>query len=218
MRKTQGHLSGKTALYASAFFFILLILLQAAWAFDEGALRCERQASPLAAGNMARWDELCGFSGAGSESAWACPRCGARDNPAWVRRCRCCTYGRHNPEAYLFRPVKKGCITGRFTRSHPAIDFGVPEGTPVFAAEDGIVVGASSDRWAGKVLKIEHTDGVQTLYGHLGRILVPLDGCVKRGDVIAQSGNTGFTTGPHLHFEVFFQGKQDNPLSYLAPW
>jgi hypothetical protein len=169
--------------------------------------------------DSARQDELCMWWGYDGEDIWSCPRCGARDNIALVDRCMQCGYARSNPEGYLLCPIGSACITNSFSNRHRAIDFGIPEGTSVFAADDGIVIGVlENDRWEGNVLKVRHGDGLETRYGHLLEILVPLDGYVRMGEVIALSGNTGASTGPHLHFEVYQDGEADNPLYYLGPW
>lgn len=148
---------------------------------------------------------------------WACPWCGARDNAPWTATCLGCGYPVCNPGGFLFRPVETDMITGAYSSAHRAVDFGAPEGSPVSAAEDGVVVDARSDRWAGNVVRMVHEDGCQTLYGHLQEIGVAPGSFVRRGAVIARSGRTGTATGPHLHFEVLVRGVQVNPLPYLAP-
>lgn len=85
---------------------------------------------------------------------------------------------------------------------HTGLDFAVPIGTPVKAANSGKVVMAGGGGDAGNVVMIKHTDGHWTNYQHLSKIGVKVGQNVKTGDVIGQSGNTGFSTGPHLHFSV----------------
>ncbi len=97
-----------------------------------------------------------------------------------------------NPEAYA-----------RFGQSgHNGLDFAIPEGTPVMAAADGIVDRAMFDPGGyGNYVRVYH-GGYSTLYGHLSRASVTIGNKVKAGDVIGYSGNTGNSTGPHLHFEL----------------
>ncbi len=92
---------------------------------------------------------------------------------------------------------------------HNGIDFGIPIGTPVFAAEDGTVLySANEDAYCprgayGKFVEIKHNNGLTTLYGHLSKYIVSAGQAVKRGQVIGYSGKTGYATGAHLHFTVF---------------
>ncbi len=116
----------------------------------------------------------------------------------------------------MFHPVVKGRITNAFSPGHEAVDYGIPEGSSVYAAEDGVVTGTSFDRWAGNVLRLRHEDGRETIYGHLDEVLVTEGSFVKMGDIIARSGCTGVSTGPHLHFEVRIDGMPVNPLDYVS--
>ncbi len=99
----------------------------------------------------------------------------------------------------------------RFGRNHYGIDLGLKIGDPVHAAFDGKVRIVASQRGYGNVIVIRHNNGLETVYGHLSRHLVQVDQYVKAGDVIALGGNTGRSTGPHLHFETRFLGKAINP-------
>jgi len=91
------------------------------------------------------------------------------------------------------------------TKFHNGVDFAVPIGTPVIAAEDGVVLMAGNNGRVqyGKYIVIKHGNGLTTLYGHLSRQVVATGAAVKRGDVIGYSGNTGYSTGAHLHFTVY---------------
>lgn len=149
---------------------------------------------------------------------WACPRCGARDNITLAEKCRHCTYSRNNPDGYLLRPVETQLITNEYSKAHRAIDFGSRPGAPVFAAEDGVVIEVRKDKWAGNVIRIRHSGGMQTVYGHLQESLVAGGSTVRMGEVIALSGNTGKSTGPHLHFEMSINGEMDNPLNFMDQW
>jgi len=150
---------------------------------------------------------------------WTCAQCGEGENICWVDVCRVCAYPRSNPQAYLLRPVKSEYVTNRFSEGHEAIDLGSRPGDVVRAAEDGVVVQAGwKDRWEGNIVVLRHEDGLETGYMHLGTLLTE-EGCpVKMGEVIALSGNTGASTGPHLHFEVCGQGRCLDPLNFLAPF
>lgn len=108
-------------------------------------------------------------------------------------------------------------ITGEKGKVHTGIDFAVSTGTSVHAADSGTVI--LSEWWSGYgyCVIVDHGGGVWTLYGHLrkGGLKVSNGDRVNRGDVIAESGNTGNSTGPHLHFEVRIDGKPVNPMPYL---
>lgn len=99
---------------------------------------------------------------------------------------------------------------------HSGVDFGVKEGTPVKAAEAGYVaqVGIGT-KWYGNYIMIIHNNNLSTLYAHLSSVNVKADEYVGQGQLIGLSGNTGFSSGPHLHFEVRSNGVPVNPLSYL---
>lgn len=95
------------------------------------------------------------------------------------------------------------------------MDWATPTGTPVYASCGGTVAKAGWGSGYGYVVYINHEDGRQTRYGHLSKVLVSAGQKVKQGDKIALSGNTGVSTGPHLHFEILINGSQVNPLKYL---
>ncbi len=100
-------------------------------------------------------------------------------------------------------------------RLHNGIDIGVKMRTPVGAANDGVVIYAGWAGGYGKMIKIKHYNGYTTLYGHLSKIYVRIGQKVKKGQIIARSGNTGRVTGPHLHFTVWHKGKLVNPVWFL---
>jgi murein DD-endopeptidase MepM/ murein hydrolase activator NlpD len=95
---------------------------------------------------------------------------------------------------------------------HTGVDISVPTGTPIHAAADGVVVRAQWYGAYGYAVVIDHGGGVQTLYGHNSKLLVAAGAAVKRGQVIALSGATGYATGPHCHFEKRVNGSPVNPL------
>ncbi len=105
----------------------------------------------------------------------------------------------------------------RWGRMHHGIDIAGPIGTPIMAAASGVVITAEWHTGGyGNLVEIEHSDGSITLYAHNDRILVNKGDQVQGGQLIAEMGSTGFSTGPHLHFEVHLpeQGSV-NPLAYL---
>jgi len=101
-----------------------------------------------------------------------------------------------------------------FSRMHKGIDFGVPIGTPVMAAGAGTVQLEGRMGGYGNFLKVNHGNGYATGYGHLSRFAPGIHpgSRVRQGQIIAYSGNTGVSTGPHLHYEIFQGGGQVNPL------
>ncbi len=99
---------------------------------------------------------------------------------------------------------------------HAGVDIAVPEGTPVMASADGVVVAAGEHGDYGMTVRISHGAGMETLYGHNSLLLVEPGERVRAGQVIALSGNTGHSTGPHLHFEVRIDGRPVDPAPYLA--
>jgi murein DD-endopeptidase MepM/ murein hydrolase activator NlpD len=99
---------------------------------------------------------------------------------------------------------------------HSGIDFGIKQGTSVKAAEAGYVaqVGIGT-KWYGNYIMIIHNNNLSTLYAHLSSVNVQADQYVSQGQLIGLSGNTGFSSGPHLHFEVRSNGVPVNPFNYL---
>lgn len=105
-------------------------------------------------------------------------------------------------------------ITGRY-RLHEGIDFRASTGTRVYASKSGKVTYAARKSGYGKIVVIQHADDFTTWYGHLSRIRVSVGNVVRQGQVIGLSGNTGISTGPHLHFEIRYKGKSENPARHL---
>lgn len=102
------------------------------------------------------------------------------------------------------------------TRGHTGMDLAVPTGTPIRAALPGTVTVSTYNQGGyGYYIMIDHGDGLSTLYGHCSQLLASVGRTVEAGDVIALSGSTGRSTGPHLHFEVRVNGQRTNPRSYL---
>lgn len=98
---------------------------------------------------------------------------------------------------------------------HPGIDFSANIGAPVSATADGLVIFAGSDGAYGRQIKIDHGNSLVTSYGHLAKMHVKLGESVKRGQLIGEIGNTGRSTGPHLHYEVRVNGIPQDPRRFL---
>ncbi|MFL9458207.1 M23 family metallopeptidase [Tolypothrix bouteillei VB521301_2] len=132
-------------------------------------------------------------------------------------------------EGFVFPTVAGSPVTSEFGwRSHPitgrrsfheGIDFGAPMGTPIYAADSGRVVRVG-DRGEGygNAVVIQHQGNISTLYGHASKLYVVEGQQVVRGQAIAAVGSTGFSTGPHLHFEVRVNGVERNPRPYLQKY
>ena len=106
-------------------------------------------------------------------------------------------------------------ITGVY-KLHTGVDIGAPRGANFIAANDGIVTKASYNSAYGNMVIIDHGGGVSTLYAHGDQILVQVGQTVKRGDPILKVGSTGYSTGPHAHFEVRLNGVVTDPMPYIT--
>ncbi|MBQ7679306.1 MAG: peptidoglycan DD-metalloendopeptidase family protein [Butyrivibrio sp.] len=128
------------------------------------------------------------------------------------------------PPSYI-KPISGGRLTSGFGRRsrptrgassyHKGVDWATPVGTAVVASNGGVVTRAGWGKGYGYCVYIHHADGRDTRYGHLSKVLVKVGQTVSQGQKIALSGNTGVSTGPHLHFEILIGGVQVNPLKYL---
>ncbi|MBQ2239817.1 MAG: M23 family metallopeptidase [Alistipes sp.] len=124
----------------------------------------------------------------------------------------------NNRQLTLLAAGKKPLINPfhRAMREHHGVDYLIPEGTAVFATADGIVQSLSEKNTThGKAITIDHGNGYQTSYSHLLDIRVKKGDKVKRGDIIAMSGNSGLSFAPHLHYEVIFNGMRVDPVHYF---
>ncbi|OOF67571.1 murein DD-endopeptidase MepM [Rodentibacter caecimuris] len=116
-----------------------------------------------------------------------------------------------------FNPNRRHPITGR-VRPHKGIDFSLPVGSPVIAPADAMVEKvAYQARGAGRYIVLRHGREYQTVYMHLSKPLVRAGQTVKKGERIALSGNTGMSTGPHLHYEFHINGRAVNPATVKLP-
>lgn len=99
---------------------------------------------------------------------------------------------------------------------HRGIDIAAEINTPIVAPANGIVSAIGQDRVSGRTLRLDHGYGVETIYAHLQKIIVKKGQHVKRGDMVALIGNTGRSTGPHLHYAVLLKGIHVNPINYIS--
>lgn len=128
------------------------------------------------------------------------------------------------PPTYI-RPISGGRQTSGFGKRkaptkgastyHKGVDWATPTGTTVVASCGGTVTKAGWGKGTGYTVFIDHEGGYQTRYAHLSKIYVSVGQKVSQGQKIALSGNTGVSTGPHLHFEIRINGNPVNPLKYL---
>lgn len=128
------------------------------------------------------------------------------------------------PPTYI-KPISGGRLSSGFggrkapkrgaSTYHKGVDWSTPTGTAVVASCGGVVTKAGWGSGYGYVVYIQHPDGKETRYGHLSKVLVSAGPSVSQGQKIALSGNTGISTGPHLHFEIRIGGTAVNPLKYL---
>ena len=128
-------------------------------------------------------------------------------SPVWINP----LYGPiSSPSGIRFSP-----ITGR-REFHDGIDIAVPIGTKVVSPKAGYVLSVSYSPSFGRVLRIEHDDGYVSFFAHLNRITVATGDRVTQGQAVAYSGNTGWSTGPHLHFGLFRDGQFVDPYQYVT--
>lgn len=132
--------------------------------------------------------------------------------------------GTKTPPTYI-KPISGGRMSSTFgprkaptkgaSTNHKGIDWSVATGTSVYASSGGTVTKAGWARGYGYCVTIRHPDGKETVYAHLSKVLVKAGQTVRQSDRIALSGNSGVSTGPHLHFEIHINGVAVNPLKYL---
>src|SRR5262249_21192743 len=136
--------------------------------------------------------------------------------------------GRPLRKAFLRSPLRFTRISSGFTsarlhpilgvvRPHFGVDFAAPIGTPVRASGDGVVTQAGVDGGYGKVVRLRHANGYETLYGHLSRIDVRVGQRLMQGAVLGAVGMTGLATGPHLDYRMIKSGAFVNPLRVQSP-
>lgn len=123
------------------------------------------------------------------------------------------------------RPIKRGWMSSRYGKRtdpfngrlawHAGVDFAGKEGSDVIAVASGVVTWASSRYGYGKLVEINHGNGYKTRYAHSAELKVKVGDIVRKGDVIALMGSSGRSTGPHVHFEVYKNGRTVDPAAYL---
>jgi murein DD-endopeptidase MepM/ murein hydrolase activator NlpD len=111
--------------------------------------------------------------------------------------------------------VRRNPFGGSGSEFHKGQDISAPMGTPVIATADGVITIAGWQRGYGRVVYIDHGNGLTTRYGHLSRIDVIEGQTIRRGEQLGLVGSTGRSTGPHLHYEVRMNGQPLNPIPYL---
>ncbi len=112
-------------------------------------------------------------------------------------------------------PTEGHHLTQYFSWRHPGVDIANKSGTPVYAAADGVVIFAGWATGYGNSIVIDHGNGIKTRYGHSSKLFVKVGDEVTKGENIMAMGSTGWSTGPHLHFEVIVSGTRYNPLNYI---
>jgi murein DD-endopeptidase MepM/ murein hydrolase activator NlpD len=123
----------------------------------------------------------------------------------------------HSGSGYFIRPMRGYVISQYFHPWHSGIDLAIPAGSKVYAADGGTVIYAGwNPAGYGNLIVLDHGNGWRTYYAHLSQINVECGEWVPRGSIIAASGNTGNSTGPHLHFEMLRYGVPVNPAGYLG--
>lgn len=144
-----------------------------------------------------------------------------RQNPASARyygagHCGAIYEGAIGTGTFVWPTTYRGVSGYPYSGIHPAIDIGGALGNAIFAADSGVIVYAGwSDYGYGNLIVIDHGNGFQTAYAHLSVVGVSCGQSVFQGGVIGSMGSTGNSSGPHLHFELIYNGAKPNPLDYL---
>ena len=99
---------------------------------------------------------------------------------------------------------------------HDGVDIAVAEGTEVRAVKSGTVTEVRTSDTYGNLMKYETEDGYEVMYAHLSKVMVKEGEKIKQGQIVAKSGNTGLSTGPHLHYGIYQKGKLVDPLPFLS--
>ncbi|MBN2185330.1 MAG: M23 family metallopeptidase [Candidatus Krumholzibacteriota bacterium] len=125
------------------------------------------------------------------------------------------------------RPLNGGFLSSRFGRRmdpfsgriafHKGVDYFARSGTPVMSSANGMITMAKKNGSMGLTVEVNHGNGFMTKYAHLSKILVKRGQRIKRGEIIGLVGNSGRSTGPHLHYEVTFRKTHRDPLQYIIP-
>jgi murein DD-endopeptidase MepM/ murein hydrolase activator NlpD len=114
-----------------------------------------------------------------------------------------------SPYGMRYHPILK------YNKKHTGVDIGAPSGANIVAADSGTVIQTGWMGGYGQVVVIDHGGGISTLYAHMSTIIAANGASVTKGETIGKVGSTGWSTGPHLHFEVRINGVDTNPMSYI---
>ena len=125
--------------------------------------------------------------------------------------------GRPVSQGYVSSPFgyRRDPFTGR-SRFHKGVDFATKIGTPVKSVAAGVVSFVGKKAGYGNLVEVDHGNGLTSRYGHLSKFKTETGALVKKGDIVALSGNSGRSTGPHLHLEILQNGTQIDPVKYLG--
>jgi murein DD-endopeptidase MepM/ murein hydrolase activator NlpD len=139
------------------------------------------------------------------------------------------TRGSNSRKFLMKKPLKVGRFTSGFgyrvhpllgiRRMHTGVDWGAPRGTPIMAAGSGTIEEAGLHGGYGRYIRIRHSNGYKTAYGHMHKIAsgIKKGMKVRQGQLIGQVGSTGMSTGPHLHYEVLVNNRHTNPMKIRVP-
>ena len=122
----------------------------------------------------------------------------------------------------LIKPVSGGTVTSRFgardgrRTAHKGVDIACAGGTPVAAADEGVCITAEYRNDYGNLIIIDHQNGYKTYYAHLSSIGVAVGDVIEKGQIIGETGSTGISTGPHIHFEVRKDDEPCNPSEFVS--
>jgi murein DD-endopeptidase MepM/ murein hydrolase activator NlpD len=177
----------------------------------------DKAAADKAAADKAAADKAAADKAAADKAAAERAAAEAAGTPARASRDRSAAPSKPARSGGYVRPGEGRLTSGygrRWGRLHAGIDLASGNGSPVRAVTSGKIVSAGRESGYGNVIRVRHADGTETVYAHLSRILV-YGGSVATGQQIGKEGNTGRSTGPHLHFEVRVNGTPVNPVTWL---
>ena len=106
-------------------------------------------------------------------------------------------------------------LSGKY-KWHNGVDFAAGSGTAIYATQSGTVTSACYNEAYGNMVTINHANGYSSLYGHMTNYIVSVGDYVTQGQTIGYVGSTGWSTGPHLHFTIYYNGSDVNPMNYVS--
>lgn len=107
-------------------------------------------------------------------------------------------------------------VSQGFSDYHQSIDLAAPVGTKVYSSAAGIVIASYNDKFLGNVILIDHLNGYKTLYAHLHEFIAKINDFIEKGQAIGLVGNTGYSTNPHLHFQIYYNNDPINPETLMS--